>query len=202
MDVTLLKTSELAFAEMLAESGVELIQYRNKLSSSRHVFETAQGLVRALAPRGVRLIVNDRPDIARLVEAGGVHIGQEDLNIEDTRAICGPGLWVAVSTHTLAQVEAADKTSADYIAVGPICATQTKQDPDPVVGTGFIRQARKLTRKPLVAIGGITLADAEEVFRAGADSIAVARDLICAAAPHSRAREFLQVGADVGSEVQ
>ena len=202
MDVTLLKTSELAFAEMLAESGVELIQYRNKLSSSRHVFETAQGLVRALAPRGVRLIVNDRPDIARLVEAGGVHIGQEDLNIEDTRAICGPGLWVGVSTHTLAQVEAADKTSADYIAVGPICATQTKQDPDPVVGTGFIRQARKLTRKPLVAIGGITLADAEEVFRAGADSIAVARDLICAAAPHSRAREFLQVGADVGSEVQ
>ncbi len=202
MDVTLLKTSELAFAEMLAESGVELIQYRNKLSSSRHVFETAQGLVRALAPRGVRLIVNDRPDIARLVEAGGGHIGQEDLNIEDTRAICGPGLWVGVSTHTLAQVEAADKTSADYIAVGPICATQTKQDPDPVVGTGFIRQARKLTRKPLVAIGGITLADAEEVFRAGADSIAVARDLICAAAPHSRAREFLQVGADVGSEVQ
>jgi thiamine-phosphate pyrophosphorylase len=201
MDAILLRTSELAFAEMLAESGVELIQYRNKQTSSRSLFEVSQGLVCLLAPRGVRTIVNDRADIARLVEAGGVHVGQEDLPVAEARAICGPMRWVGVSTHTLGQVEKAQETSADYVAVGPIFATDTKQKTDPVVGVDFIRRARCLTSKPLVAIGGITLERAETVFRAGADSVAVARDLLCAADPRVRAREFLELGAQVASEV-
>ena len=202
MDAVLLQTSELTFAEMMAESGVELIQYRNKQASSRSLFQTAQQLSRFCNSRGVRFVVNDRADVAVLAEAGGVHVGQEDLGVEEARAICGATRWVGVSTHSLDQVEQAARTSADYIAVGPIFATQTKQNPDPVVGVDFIRRARRMTEKPLVAIGGITLERAVEVFRAGADSVAVARDLLCAADPAARAREFLDLAAQVSSQAR
>ena len=117
MDAALLRTSETALAEMLVKSGVELIQYRNKQGSSRHLFQVSRSLVVLLNPYGVRLIVNDRPDVAALAEAGGVHVGQEDLGVEEARAICGAERWVGVSTHILEQVEEADKTSADYVAV-------------------------------------------------------------------------------------
>jgi thiamine-phosphate pyrophosphorylase len=185
----------LAFAEMLAESGVELIQYRNKTASSRSLLESCRGLVNLLSPRGVRIIVNDRADVAVLAGADGVHVGQEDLTVEQARAVCGPGRWVGVSTHTLGQVERAASTSADYIAVGPIFPTQSKENSDPVVGIDFIRRARPLTAKPLVAIGGITLERVEEVYAAGADSVAVARDLSAAPDPAERARQYLVLGA-------
>jgi thiamine-phosphate pyrophosphorylase len=149
----------------------------------------------------VRLIVNDRPDIALLADAGGVHVGQEDLGVEEARAICGRDRWVGVSTHSLEQLAAADLTSADYIAIGPIFPTATKKNPDPVVGTELLRKARQMTRKPLVAIGGITLERAAEVYRAGADSLAVIRDLICAPNPGVRAREYLDVAASVAADV-
>ncbi len=202
MDAILLKTSELAFAEMLAESGVELIQYRNKQASARTLFEVSQHLSNLLNPRGVRYIVNDRADVAVLANAGGVHVGQEDLGVAEARMICGTERWVGVSTHTLEQVARADQTSANYIAVGPIFATTTKQNPDAVVGVEFIHRARALTAKPLVAIGGITLDQAAEVFEAGADSVAVARDLLCAADPASRARRFLDLAARVSHKHQ
>jgi thiamine-phosphate pyrophosphorylase len=195
IDSALLTTSELALAEMLAKSGVELIQYRNKTSPSGNIFELSRRLSGVLASAGARFIVNDRADIALLTGAGGVHVGQEDLSVEDARAICGESRWVGVSTHTFEQVAAADRTSADYIAFGPIFPTNTKTNPDPVVGTGLLRRARSLTRKPLVAIGGITRERAAEVYEAGADSVAVARDLICAPDPAARAREFLEVAA-------
>src|SRR5216683_2452892 len=200
LDPSLLTISELVLAEMLAESGVELIQYRNKNASSRELFESSLRLSRALAQRGVRFIVNDRPDIALLAGAGGVHVGQEDLGVEDARAICGPQRWVGVSTHTLEQVAAADRTSADYIAIGPIFPTATKKNPDPVVGTELLRKARQITKKPLVAIGGITLERAAEVYRAGADSLALIRDLICAPDPGVRAREYLDVAASSAAQ--
>jgi thiamine-phosphate pyrophosphorylase len=139
--------------------------------------------------------VNDRPDIALLAGAGGVHVGQEDLSVEEARAICGSDRWVGVSTHTLEQLASADRTSADYIAFGPIFQTVTKKNPDPIVGTEMLRKARQMTKKPLVAIGGITLERAAEVYRAGADSLAVIRDLICAPNPGVRAREYLDVAA-------
>ncbi len=202
LDSSLLTISEMILAETLAESGVELIQYRNKKAPSRELFEISKRLSADLAHRGVRFIVNDRPDIALLSGAGGVHVGQDDLGVEDARAICGVGRWVGVSTHTLEQVAAAARTSADYVAFGPIYATTTKQNPDAVVGTELLRQARKLTRKPLVAIGGITLERAAEVYDAGADSLAVVRDLICAANPGERARQYLAVGASGRSEGQ
>jgi len=195
IDPTLLTVSELDLAAALAGSGVELIQYRNKTASSRQFFEISRRLSSALGPRGIRLIVNDRPDIALLAGAGGVHVGQDDLSAEDARAICGPDRWVGVSTHTLEQLAAAERTSADYIAFGPIFPTATKKNPDPVVGTELLRKARQMTKKPLVAIGGITLERAAEVYRAGADSLAVIRDLICTQDPGARAREYLAVAA-------
>jgi len=199
IDPTLLTISELDLAEALAGSGVELIQYRSKTASSRQFFEISRQLSSVLGPRGIRLIVNDRPDIALLAGAGGVHVGQDDLSVEDARAICGPNRWVGVSTHTLEQLAAADRTSADYIAIGPIFPTATKKNPDPVVGTELLRKARQLTKKPLVAIGGITLERAAEVYRAGADSLAVIRDLICVPNPGVRAREYLDVAASNSS---
>lgn len=199
LDPTLLAISELELAEALAGSGVELIQYRHKTASSRQLFDISRRLSTALVPRGVRLIVNDRPDIALLAGAGGVHVGQDDLSVEDARAVCGPDRWVGVSTHTLEQLTAADRTTADYIAFGPIFPTATKKNPDPVVGTELLRRARQMTKKPLVAIGGITLERAAEVYRAGADSLAVIRDLICAPNPGVRAREYLDVAASITS---
>jgi thiamine-phosphate pyrophosphorylase len=199
IDPTLLTISELELAETLAGSGVELVQYRNKTGSSRQFFDVSRQLSTALAPLGVRLIVNDRPDIALLAGAGGVHLGQEDLSVEDARAVCGADRWVGVSTHTFEQLAAADRTSADYIAFGPIFTTATKKNPDPVVGTELLRKARLLTKKPLVAIGGITLERAAEVYRAGADSLAVIRDLTCVPNPGVRAREYLDVAASAST---
>src|SRR5258708_33315365 len=183
LDPSLLTISELVLAEMLAESGVELIQYRNKNAPSRELFEISLRLSTALARRGVRFIVNDRPDIALLAGAGGVHVGQEDLGVEEARAICGSERWVGVSTHTLEQVAAADRTSADYVAFGPIFPTTTKQNPDAVVGTELLRRARQITQKPIVAIGGITLERAAVVYSAGADSLAAGRWLLAWAHP-------------------
>ncbi len=197
MAADLLQTSELAFAEMLAKSGVELIQYRNKKLSSRNLHQVSLNLVSCLHSYCVRLIVNDRPDIAAIAGAGGVHVGQEDLGVEQARRICGPDSWVGISTHSLEQVRDANSTSADYIAIGPIFATTTKENPDPVVGADFIRRARQLTTKPLVAIGGITLARAEQVYKAGADSLAVSRDLITAPDPAARAGQYLALAAKV-----
>jgi thiamine-phosphate pyrophosphorylase len=139
--------------------------------------------------------VNDREDVAALAGAEGVHVGQTDLGVEQARTVVGPERWVGVSTHTLEQVAAADQTSADYVAFGPIFPTTTKEKPDPVVGLDLLTQARRCTSKPLVAIGGITLERAESIYRAGADSLAVTRDLVTASDPAARARAYLQVAA-------
>ena len=188
-----------SFARELAGAGVRLVQLRDKSSSARKVFDASRELIASLSPWGVRVVVNDRPDIAAMAGAAGVHVGQDDLPVEESRRICGPSHWVGVSTHNLEQLREADGTSADYIAVGPIFATSTKQNPDPVVGIEFLREARALTRKPLVAIGGITLESARDVFRAGADSVAVIRDLLLAKDPAARAREYLDVAERVRS---
>jgi thiamine-phosphate pyrophosphorylase len=198
IDAALLKTSELSFAEMMAESGVELLQYRNKHATSRELFDVSRSIsakLSRLARPGAyepRFIVNDRADIALLVKAKGVHVGQQDLSVEEARTVVGRNGWVGVSTHSLAQLDAADKTSADYIAFGPIFPTTSKENPDPVVGLELLREARQHTRKPLVAIGGITLERAADTFRAGADSLAVLRDLIVSEDPVARARLFLR----------
>ena len=166
-----------AFAHELAEGGATLIQYRNKNGSGRQMLSDARELRRVLG-REVRLIMNDRADLCLAAGFDGVHVGQDDLSPESARMVVGDALWVGVSTHSVAQVIEADKTSADYIAIGPVFATASKQNPDPVVGLEGVRAARAATRKPLVAIGGITRGNCASVIEAGADSVAVISDLV------------------------
>jgi thiamine-phosphate pyrophosphorylase len=192
LDRGLLTAPAVELAGTLAEAGVELVQLRDKRAAGQ-LYAEVKELVEALAPRSVRLIVNDRADIAAMAGAAGVHVGQSDLPVGEARTICGHSLWVGVSTHNLKQLCEADATSADYIAVGPIFPTATKENPDPVVGIEFLREARQRTRKPLVAIGGITIESAADVFRAGADSVAVIRDLLSAPDPAARASEYLAI---------
>jgi thiamine-phosphate pyrophosphorylase len=182
-------------AEMLADAGVKLIQLREKHATARKMCVDSRQLIDRVAACGVRVVVNDRPDIAAIVGADGVHVGQDDLPVEEARKICGNSRWVGVSTHNIEQIRAADLTSADYIAVGPVFPTSTKENPDSVIGLEFLRAARKATRKTLVAIGGITVESAGAVFRAGADSVAVISDLVAAPDPGQRAREYLAIAA-------
>jgi thiamine-phosphate pyrophosphorylase len=185
-----------AICEILLAAGVRLIQYRDKRASSRELYETCCQLAEQVRRGGGIFVVNDRADVARAVGAYGVHLGQEDLPVELARRVLEPGKWVGYSTHSLAQVREADQSSADYIAFGPIFPTPSKEKPDPVVGLEGLRQARQATRKPLVAIGGITLEKVRDVVAAGADSVAVIADLLKAPDIGARAREFLRLLGD------
>ena len=159
-------------ADLLA-GGVTLLQYRNK--SGREAEVLADALVlRAAAPVGqCVLILNDYPALA--VEAGfdGVHVGQTDMPVEEVRGLLGYERMIGISTHNPEQLAAAELSSANYVAIGPVFATATKENPSPVVGLEGVRHARKMTTKPLVAIGGITLENCKAVLDAGADSVAV-----------------------------
>lgn len=198
LDAVLLPTSPLSFAKIMAESGVELLQYRDKQATSRQLFQIHQELESFAKPRGIKVVVNDRPDVAAVI-GGGVHVGQDDLPVERVRAIVGPGCMIGVSTHTWEQFQAANSSSADYIAVGPVFSTATKEKADAAVGIEFVRRARHGSGKPLVAIGGITLERAPEVWAVGADCVAVARDVLCASNPGKRAADYLS-RADRGTQ--
>jgi len=178
------------YAEELAAGGGTLLQYRNKSGNARVMLEQARELKRHLGS-SARLIMNDRADLCLAADFDGVHVGQDDLSPEAVRAIIGPQRCLGVSTHTPQQLREADLTSADYLAIGPVFATSGKDRPDPVVGLDGVRRARQLTRKPLVAIGGITRANAASVIEAGADSVAVISDLL--REPHKSAEEFLRI---------
>jgi len=193
LDAALLTVPETECTQRLADAGVRLLQYRNKSASSRQLVESSKRLTSQLAPQGVTFVVNDRADVASVVDAAGVHVGQDDLSVEAARRVIGTEKWVGVSTHNLEQFERNAATSADYIAVGPVFCTSTKTNPDPVVGIDFIRRVRTLTSKPIVAIGGITLDRAAEVIRAGADSVAVASDILRAPDPGWRARQYIEL---------
>jgi thiamine-phosphate pyrophosphorylase len=192
LDAGLMTGSPEQTAEQLIEAGVRALQYRSKAGSAREILGVSRKLAVLAAGHGAAFFVNDRPDIAYLSDAAGVHVGQTDLSVEEARKVIGSERWIGVSTHNEAQFRAAIRTSADYVAVGPIFATKSKDNPDPVVGTEFIRRVRGLTTKPIVAIGGITLERATEVMEAGADSVAVISDILCAANPAARAKQFLE----------
>jgi thiamine-phosphate pyrophosphorylase len=178
-------------ATALVAAGVRLIQLRDKHASSGELYASAQRVAELVRKAGGIFILNDRADVARAMDADGVHVGQDDLPVESARALLGPGKLIGYSTHVLEQVREADCSTADYIAFGPIFATASKENPDPVVGLGGLREARKATRKPLVAIGGITLENARAVIEAGADAVAVIRALVGAPDITQRARDFL-----------
>jgi thiamine-phosphate pyrophosphorylase len=187
----LLNNSPHNCAQELAAAGVRLLQYRDKMASASDLLATSRELVSSLNSYGASLVVNDRPDIAVLAGAAGVHVGQEDLEPEQARAVVGEEMWIGASTHNLEQFRRAAATSADYIAVGPIFPTTSKANPDPVVGLELVRKVRNLTEKPIVAIGGITLERAVSVIEAGADCVAVIRDVMCSPKPGEQARRFL-----------
>ena len=179
----------LSASELIA-GGVTLLQYRNKSGKTRQMLEQTWELKRRLGP-SVRLIMNDRADLCLAAGFDGVHVGQDDLSPAGARAVIGGSLWLGVSAHNPQQLVEADKTTADYLAIGPVFATLSKANPDPVIGLDGVRQARALTRKPLVAIGGITRENCRSVIEAGADAVAVISDLI--REPRKSAEEFFRI---------
>jgi thiamine-phosphate pyrophosphorylase len=177
-------------AEQLADGGVSLLQYRNKSGNARQMLEDARELKR-LVGSPVKLIMNDRADLCVAAGFDGLHLGQDDLSPEAARKIIGADRWLGLSTHNPEQLAKADQTSADYLAIGPVFATNSKTIPDPVVGLEGVRRARELTGKALVAIGGITRVNARSVIDAGADSVAVISDLV--RDPRKSAEAFFEV---------
>ena len=179
----------LSATELIA-GGVHLLQYRNKSGNARQMLEQARELKRRVG-NSAKLIMNDRADLCVAAEFDGVHVGQDDLSPEGVRKVIGDLRWLGVSTHNPTQLVAADLTTANYLAIGPVFATGSKANPDPVIGLEGLRQARGLTRKPLVAIGGITRANCSEVIAAGADAVAVISDLL--REPRKSAEEFFRI---------
>ena len=174
----------------LVAAGITLLQYRNKSDNARQILDQARELRRRLGS-SVKLIMNDRADLSLAAAFDGVHIGQDDLSPEGARRVIGNSLWLGVSTHNPEQLAAADKTAADYLAIGPVFSTRSKANPDPVIGLEGVRRARALTHKPLVAIGGITRENCRSVIEAGADTVAVISDLI--REPRKSAEEFFRI---------
>ena len=169
-------TPESAAAALL-EGGAGILQIRHKGRWSRQVFESAGRVARLCREAGARLIVDDRADFAKLLEAG-LHVGRDDLAPADARLLLGPQAIIGYSSHNAGQLSAAEAEPVDYVAFGPVFATRSKRNPDPEVGVDAVRRCRALISKPLAAIGGITRANALDVLRAGADSVAVIGDLL------------------------
>ncbi|MBZ5492043.1 MAG: thiamine phosphate synthase [Acidobacteriia bacterium] len=190
-------TAIVRYAEELIEAGATLIQLRDKSQPEhpRRFLSCARELRRITLDRAT-LIINDRVDICLAADADGVHLGQDDLSPESARRIFdqvkdGKTRVIGFSTHTLAQLREADTLPIDYIAIGPVFATGSKANPDPVIGLDGVRQARQATKKPLVAIGGITRQNCSQVKAAGADAVAVISDLL--ESPAKAVADFLRV---------
>jgi thiamine-phosphate pyrophosphorylase len=175
------------FARDLAAGGVKVLQYRNKEGNTREMLSHAREIRRVLGS-DLKLIMNDRADICLAAGYDGVHVGQDDLSPEGARMVIGDQRILGVSTHNMPQLKEADAGPADYIAFGPIFATASKRHADPVVGLEGLRAARAATKKPLVAIGGITRLNVQSVLESGADSAAVISDLL--SSPRKVAEEF------------
>lgn len=181
---------EAAAAAML-EGGAGILQFRHKAHWSRSLFEASKAVAGLCRDAGAQLIVDDRADFAMLLSAG-LHIGQEDLAPCDARRLLGPAAVIGFSTHNPDQLTAAAGEPVNYLAIGPVFATASKRNPDPVVGVEGIRRCRTLVGRPLVAIGGITLENAVAVLHAGADSVAVIAGLIPEAATAQSLRERME----------
>lgn len=163
-------------ATQILEAGVKILQFRHKQLFSREIFADMERIAALCRQVGARFVVNDRADIARLLGAA-LHLGQDDLTPSQARCVAGPDVCIGYSTHNAEQLQSAASEPADYLALGPIFATSSKMNPDPVVGIEGLRRLRALTDRPLVAIGGIRRENARSVLQAGADSVAVIGDL-------------------------
>jgi thiamine-phosphate pyrophosphorylase len=179
-------------AEAVLEAGALILQFRHKGFFSRQAFEDASRIAALCRSAGALFVVNDRADVAMLLNSA-LHLGQDDLTPSDARRIVPAASIIGFSTHNEQQLLAGDKEPMDYLAIGPIFATGSKQNPDPMVGLDRLRKLRALTQKPLVAIGGITRELAPKVFEAGADSVAVIGDLMPDV--RARAKEWIAISA-------
>ena len=174
----------------LAAGGAKVVQFRAKGLSDRRFLDLAAEALAAARAGGAALIVNDRPDVALILGADGVHLGQDDLDPRAVRPLLPPGALLGVSTHNLEQVERAAGAPVDYLAIGPVFPTRSKAAPDPVVGLEMVRKARALVTGSLVAIGGITEENARSVVDAGADGVAVISALLSQADLAAAGRRF------------
>lgn len=166
----------------LADGGATLVQLREKHLSPREFYAEAEAALRVARARGVRLVINDRVDIALALGADGVHLGQDDLPPEAARAVLGADAVIGYSTHNVEQAREAAQLPVSYIAIGPIFATASKENPDPAVGLNHLRRVRAVVGDvPLVAIGGINHENARAVLNAGADSVAIISALLSSA---------------------
>lgn len=175
-------------AEMWRDAGIELVQYRDKVSSSLVVVSNAARLRHIFSGSDTLFTLNDSPTMARDAGLQAAHVGQTDTTVEMARKSVE---FVGISTHNDREVIAANLTDALYVAIGPVYGTPTKRNAEPTVGLEGVARARALTAKPLVAIGGITLSNARDVLRAGADSVAVVSALL-EGNIEQRAKDFLQ----------
>lgn len=165
--------------ERLAQGGATLVQFREKSLSSQRFYQEAKSALKTARDVGVRLIINDRVDVALALGADGVHLGQDDLSVSAARSLLGANAIIGLSTHSVGQAVAARDEPIDYLAIGPIFGTTTKADTSPVVGLNGIQSVREVVGGlPLVAIGGITTENAPSVIRAGADSVAIISGLL------------------------
>lgn len=178
-------------ASALLAAGVRLIQYRNKEGGARDLYQAAIGIGEIAKKFDAKLIVNDRADVALAAGSDGVHVGQQDIPPAAARRLLPAGSIVGISTHSIAQLQAASQEPVDYIAFGPIFPTTSKSNPDPTVGLDGLSAARKAARRPLVAIGGITIDNARSVIAAGADSVAVIGGLLSAPDIGAQARKWI-----------
>jgi thiamine-phosphate pyrophosphorylase len=184
------------FARELRAAGIRFLQYRDKEAADELLLERAAVLRRIFPSSDSCLILNDRVPLVLPAGYDGVHVGQEDLSPLEARVMLGPGVVVGISTHGERQLLDAADSPVDYVAIGPVFATSSKQVPDPVVGLEGVRLARALTDKPLVAIGGISRVNCASVVEAGADSVAVISDLL--PSPGKSVEEFFaQLGGGV-----
>jgi thiamine-phosphate pyrophosphorylase len=179
-----------ATAEACFGGGARVLQLRAKRESGAALLSLAESIVLAARRHDALVVINDRADVARLCGAGGVHVGQEDLGVDDVRRIAGDGTIVGLSTHDERQVDAALQGHATYIAVGPVFGTATKDTGYTARGLDLVRYAAG-RGKPVVAIGGITLERVESAIDAGASGVAVISDLLTSGDPESRTRAFL-----------
>ncbi|MEN9306976.1 MAG: hypothetical protein RL173_908 [Fibrobacterota bacterium] len=165
--------SELEVVRQAAAGGVRLFQYRDKLSNKRQYLSKARALAALCRELGVDLLLNDHVDVAALVDCSGIHLGQDDLPTAEARQILGPSKAIGRSTHDLAQAREAIAQGADYINIGPVFPTATKNTPVIPVGLEMVREIAKLSTIPVTTMGGITMVNAADVIRAGADHVAV-----------------------------
>jgi thiamine-phosphate pyrophosphorylase len=170
------RINPIAAAEQILEGGATILQFRHKGFFSREVFAQLQRVAELCHSAGALFVVNDRADLAAITGAA-LHLGQEDLTPSTARKVVGPKTLIGFSTHNEPQLRDAAAEPADYLALGPIFVTPSKENPSPVVGLNELRRLRPLTSRPLVAIGGITRATAQSVLAAGADSVAIIGDL-------------------------